>query len=61
MSSYRFYDLVPIAAEDYSGNELAMDGEGDEWMAPSYYSVAVARRTSSYLTIFNLRSKIPCS
>ena len=40
----RYYGLVPIAAEDYSGYD-----------AQTYYAVAVARRTESYLTIFNLK------
>lgn len=40
----RYYDLVPLAAEDYSGAD-----------DPIYYAVAVARRTESHLTIFNLK------
>ena len=36
---------MPIAAEDYSGYE-----------ARTYYAVAVARRTDSHLTVFNLKS-----
>ena len=38
--------MVPIAAEDYSGYD-----------SRKYYSVAVARRTDSRLTIFNLKSR----
>ena len=45
LSCYRYYGLIPIAAEDYSGYE-----------ARTYYAVAVARRTDSHLTIFNLKS-----
>ena len=41
---FRYYNLVPIAAEDYSGYE-----------SKTYYSVAVARRTDAHLTIFNLK------
>ena len=41
---YRYYGLVPIAAEDYTGYEQA-----------NYYAVAVARRTDSHLTLFNLK------
>lgn len=44
MFHYRYFNLVPIAAEDYSGYDEA-----------KYYAVAVARKTSSYLTIFNLK------
>ena len=43
---FRSFGLVPIAAEDYSGYDSA-----------TYYAVAVARRTDSFLTIFNLRRK----
>ena len=38
---------MPIAAEDYSG-----------YVSATYYSVAVARRTDSYLTLFNLKGKL---
>jgi len=45
----RTYNLVPIAAEDYSGYDSA-----------TYYAVAVARRTDSFLTIFNLKQRRTC-
>lgn len=45
----KFFNLVPIAAEDYSGHDV-----------PTYYAVAVARRTDSYLTIFNLKNRRTC-
>ncbi|KAK6177967.1 hypothetical protein SNE40_012821 [Patella caerulea] len=44
----RKYDLVPIAAEDY----------GD--MSKSFKVVAVARKTDSYLTLFNMKGKRAC-
>ena len=47
LSFFRYYGLVPIASEDYSGYE-----------ASSYYAVAVARRTDSRLTIFNLKREL---
>jgi hypothetical protein len=43
---YRFYDLSPIAVEDYSGTDQH-----------SFYAVAVARKTDAQLTIFNLKRK----
>jgi len=45
----KYYGLVPIAAEDYSGAST-----------PVYYAVAVARRTESHLTIFNLKARRSC-
>ena len=47
---FRIYGLVPIAYEDYSG-----------YNSKTYHAVAVARRTDSHLTIFNLKSKLPPS
>ncbi|CAH1784042.1 unnamed protein product [Owenia fusiformis] len=44
------YNLVPIAAEDYSGYSTA-----------KYYSVAVARKRDSHLTIFNLKGRRACT
>jgi hypothetical protein len=40
----RYYQLAPIAVEDYSGTDQH-----------SFYAVAVARKTDSHLTIFNLK------
>ncbi|CAD5117088.1 DgyrCDS5901 [Dimorphilus gyrociliatus] len=45
----KYYGLVPIAREDYSGYEEA-----------PYYAVAVARKIGSYLTIFNLKGRRAC-
>ncbi|XP_064630505.1 melanotransferrin-like [Lineus longissimus] len=44
----RYYGLVPIAAEDY----------GDDTM--SYYAVAVAKKSTPEITIFNLKAKRAC-
>ncbi|GAB1603632.1 melanotransferrin-like [Argonauta hians] len=44
----RKYNLVPIAAEDY----------GD--MSMSFHVVAVAKKTESYMTLFNMKQKRAC-
>ena len=43
----RYYGLVPIAAEDYSGYDTA-----------TYFAVAISRRTESYMTLFNLKGML---
>jgi len=43
------YGLVPIASEDYSG-----DNSGH------YFAVAVARRANLYLTLFNMKQRRTC-
>jgi len=45
----KYYNLVPIASEDYSGYD-----------SETYYAVAVARKVDSFLTIFNLKSRRSC-
>lgn len=45
----KHYQLVPIAVEDYSGTDQH-----------TFYAVAVARKTDSHLTIFNLKQRRTC-
>jgi hypothetical protein len=40
----RDYNLVPIAIEDYTGDDSGV-----------HYAVAVARRANVYLTLFNMK------
>ncbi|KAK2174910.1 hypothetical protein NP493_768g01007 [Ridgeia piscesae] len=45
----KYYNLIPIAAEDYSGYDTA-----------TYFAVAISRRTESYMTLFNLKNRRSC-